>query len=249
MRSARKVWGAGALAFLLAANGGRAQMAAETAPGTTEDALHAMTQQAAVIFTGKVVAVRRVGGMDGATGVVEIEFAVDDAVRGVSGSTYTLREWAGLWAAGDQPLRAGQRYLMLLHAPSAAGLNSPVGGMDGAIPIRGEPAQAELGRGTRTRGWVANGDERTVDLRWVATRVVRPVSYRLESVSHPTALPVRLRAEAMLATPAQGTEAADISPGREVAAVGSIAPAAQDAGYATVLALLRGWEKRGDAAR
>jgi hypothetical protein len=39
--------------------------------------------------------------VNGATGVVEITFAVEDAVRGVSGSTYTLREWAGLWPAGD----------------------------------------------------------------------------------------------------------------------------------------------------
>ena len=82
---------------------------------------------------------------NGATGVVEIEFAVEDAVRGVSGGTYTLREWAGLWPAGDEPFRVGQRYLMLLHAPGAAGLSSPVGGMDGAIPIRGGTGPAELG--------------------------------------------------------------------------------------------------------
>ena len=158
MRSARNVWLASALALLFAAGGVHAQVAAEeavseSAPVTVEDVLHAMTQQAAVIFAGQVVAVRRLSGRDGSTGVVEISFAVDDAVRGVSGSSYTLREWAGLWTGGDQPLRAGQRYLMLLYAPSATGLSSPVGGMDGAIPIRGgEPAQAKLGRGTRAPG-------------------------------------------------------------------------------------------------
>ena len=115
------------LAVLLAAGGGRAQTAAKTVPGTTEDALHAMARQAAAIFAGQVVGVRRVNAIDGATGVVEIQFSVDDAVRGVSGGSYTLREWAGLWAGGDQPLRAGQRYLMLLHAPSSAGLSVNTG--------------------------------------------------------------------------------------------------------------------------
>ncbi len=60
----------------------------------TEDALHAMTQMAAVIFAGRVVAIRQ---PQRAGGAVEIEFAVEDAIRGVSGGTYVLREWGGLW--------------------------------------------------------------------------------------------------------------------------------------------------------
>jgi hypothetical protein len=240
-----------ALALLLAASGGRAQTTAEVAPGTTEDALRAMVQQAAVIFAGQVVAVRRVSGMDGATGVVEIQFAVDDAVRGVSGSSYTLQEWAGLWAGGDQPLRAGQRYLMLLHAPSAVGLSSPVGGMDGAIPIRGEPAEpalAELGRGTR--GWIASGDGRMVDLRWIATRVMRPALYGA-GIAHPTALPVAVHAEAIAAGSVQESEAGDgvLCGDAVLPAGGTIAAREQNAGYATVLALLRGWASVGDAER
>jgi hypothetical protein len=237
MRAIRTVC---ALAVLLAAGTGRAQ-GAEAAPGTVEDVLHAMAQQAAVIFAGQVVGVRRAGGMDGATGVVEIEFAVDDAVRGVSGGSYTLREWAGLWAGGDQPLRAGQRYLMLLHAPSAAGLSSPVGGMDGAIPIRepAQPALAELGRGTRIRA-----DQRVVDLRWVATRVVRPI-LSMAGV-HPTSLPVAVHAEAIgESDTADGPQCGDGS----LPVGGAIATGAQNAGYATVLALLRSWASAGDAAR
>jgi hypothetical protein len=245
-----------ALAVLLTAKGGRAQMAAEaapgTTPGTTEDALRAMAQRAAVIFAGQVVAVRRLNGMDGATGIVEIEFAVDDAVRGISGSTYTLREWAGLWAGGDQPLRAGQRFLMLLHAPSAAGLSSPVGGMDGTIPIRGGRPLARVA-GIATAVDRRTMDLRAVDLRWVATRVVRPVSYRSESVAHPTSQSLPVQAEAVAAVPAQGTEAAGGSQTSDGAAALRVEPAiaatAQDAGYATVLALLRSWEKSSDAAR
>jgi hypothetical protein len=239
MRAIRTVC---ALAVLLAAGSGRAQIAAGAPPGTVEDALHAMAQQAAVIFAGQVVGVRRAGGMDGATGVVEIEFAVDDAVRGVSGSQYTLREWAGLWAGGDQPLRAGQRYLMLLHAPSVAGLSSPVGGMDGAIPIRepAQPALAEPGRGTRIRA-----DQRVVDLRWVATRAVRPILYA--AGVHPTSLPVAVHAEAIAESDAaaDGMQCGDGS----LQAAGTLAAGAQNADYATVLALLRSWASASDAAR
>lgn len=248
-KMARRAGIACALVVLLAASGGRAQMAAEATPATTEDALHAMMQQAAVIFAGQVVGVRRMSGIYGASGVVEIQFAVDDAVRGVSGSRYTLREWAGLWAGGDQPLRAGQRYLMLLHAPSAAGLSSPVGGMDGAIPIRGEPGEpalAELRRGTRIRssGDGSMADLRMVDLRWIATRAVRPVSYL--AVVHPTALPVAVHAEAIAENEtADGPRHGDaVSP-----AGGAIAAGAQNAGYATVLELLRSWARVGDASR
>lgn len=245
MQSATRAGLACALALVLAANRGYAQTLVEDAPASTEEALHTMEQQAAVIFAGQVIAVRRLSGASGATGVVEIEFAVDDAVRGVSGNTYTLREWAGMWAAGDQPLRAGQHYLMLLHAPSAAGLSSPVGGMDGAIPIRGgaeEPA-------VQARAASAPVDARMVDLRWIATRAVRRISY--VAAVHPTALPVGVHAEAIAAAPTPNTEAtidlqtcAAVSP-----AATMIAPAARDAGYATVLTLLRSWVKSGDAAR
>jgi hypothetical protein len=117
-----------------------------TPPQSANDALHSMSRLAGAIFTGQVVAVRRIEGVNGATGVVEIDFAVEDAVRGVGGSAYTLREWAGLWPAGDEPFRVGQRYLMLLHVPGAAGLSSPVGGTDGAIPIHGTGAGDGRGR-------------------------------------------------------------------------------------------------------
>lgn len=219
----------------------------EAVPATTGDALRAMARQAAVIFSGQVVAVRRVDGKNGATGVVEIEFAVDDTVRGVSGGTYVVREWAGLWPAGDEPFRAGQRYLMLLHAPSAAGFSSPVGGMDGAIPIRGGPARAELGQGTRMAAHAL-----TVDLRWVATRVARQISDGLESPVRSTALPSLGHAEVVTALPAQGLVSdAGVanSAGGDTAAETVLAPAAQSAGYATVLALLRSWEKDDDATR
>ena len=101
-------------------------------PQTVVDVLHQFSDKADIIFAGQVLAIRRTNN-----GVVEVEFRVDQAIRGcTAGTPYILREWAGLWAGDSQRYRVGQRLLMLLHAPSAAGMSSPVGGLDGAIPIR-----------------------------------------------------------------------------------------------------------------
>ena len=241
MRSLRGAWGCVLLLSALVGGGGARGVGAQTiaaAPPVisavippvisqgTEDALHAMTRLAGVIFAGRVAAVRRLDGDGGATGVVEIDFAVDDAVRGVSGGTYTLREWAGLWA-GNEPFRVGQRYLMLLHAPGRAGLSSPVGGADGAIPI--------LGAGR-------NGVGGAIDLRWIGAGAVRPVAYRDEPVGRPTSARGAVKASGLSSDAAQADLAAP-TPTIEAA------PAKESAGYAGVLELLRSWEKAGDAAR
>lgn len=147
---------------------------------TTVDAvLHGMVARAGVIFVGTVVDVRRPERTtdSGGSGVVEVEFAVDQGLRGaVTGGHYVLREWGGLWQGNDERYRTGDRRLMLLHAPGAGGLSSPVGGMDGAIPIRpGANAAAEP----------------LVDLRWVAARVSHgPVQYRAETPRIPRARPM-----------------------------------------------------------
>jgi hypothetical protein len=140
-------------------------------PQTVVDILHQFSDKADVIFAGQVLAIRRPNG-----GVVEVEFRVDEAIRGcTAGTPYILREWAGLWAGDNQRYRVGQRLLMLLHAPSAAGMSSPVGGLDGAIPIRQSSAA------------MAPGDEIAtppqppyVDLRWLGARLPRAVSYQSE---------------------------------------------------------------------
>jgi hypothetical protein len=116
-------------------------------------------------------------------------------------------------------------------------LSSPVGGTDGAIPIRGSgpalPANAT--------------DGRVVDLRWIETRVVRPIAYRV--TERPTALPVSARPQinalSGLVQEEAGPSAA--APGSQVTA--DVPSASQSAAYATVLALLRSWVKEDDAAR
>ena len=131
-----------------------------------------MSDAAGVIFVGQVTAVRSRTGTDGASGLMEIDFRIDQAVRGcTSGSTYTLREWAGLWGGSDQRYRVGQRLLMLLHAPGPTGITSPVGGTTGAIPIRAAtPAPQTASATTASSPLIA-------DLRWVGTRLQRPLPY------------------------------------------------------------------------
>ncbi len=143
---------------------------------TVETALREMAARAGVIFVGQVVRVHRVDGGGMGSGVVEVEFRVDRGVRGCAvGGIYVLREWAGLWVAGEQRYRVGQRLLMLLNAPNAAGMSSPVGGMDGAIPVRG--VESELASAVSHGRTSVAGPTEMVDLSWVGTRVVRPVSY------------------------------------------------------------------------
>jgi len=223
----------------LLANGARAQSPglAQVANDSAEEALQELSQRADVIFAGQVTAVRRRASQGGATGVVEIDFAVEDAVRGARAGQYTLREWAGLWPAGETPYRVGQQYLMLLHAPGASGLSSPVGGQDGAIPIRGGGAM--VGPGTFGSVVTFEPAGQNVDLRWIATRVARPVVYAWVPVREPIPRPFG-PSPMHLASPTEEL--------RLPIAV-SAENASQGAAYATVLAMLRGWQKDRHEAR
>jgi hypothetical protein len=240
----RRVWGAGLLAWLLVIVPGAAQTVDTNTqaiqPGS-EDALHAMSRMAAVIFAGQVIAIRRHEAVNGGSGVVEIDFAVDDAIRGVSAGPYTLREWGGLWVGGYEPFRVGERFLMLLHAPGAAGLSSPVGGSDGAIPLRGEGGPLAAGSvKAASTATSAAPDGRVVDLSWVATRATRAVMYRDEAIAHPASAPVAVRAYAANAEAGQVKISAPST--NEVSS-------AESAAYPTVVGMLRNWEKADYVAR
>lgn len=200
-------------------------------PVTVEAALRTMITQAAVMFVGTVVEVRRVGG-DGfasAEGVVEVRFSVERGIRGVEGGTYLLREWGGLWAANGPRYTVGSRLLMLLHAPSAAGLSSPVGGMDGAIALKGSGALVAAEDGT-----VAENAP-VADLRWLQAKLARQVESQARA-SRPFPM---MRAMAVGGTTAaQGVAAADRAS----------TPVAQ-ASVETVLAMMAAWAKEAGDGR
>jgi hypothetical protein len=91
--------------------------------------------------------------------MVEVNFQVDQKLLGEVGPVYTLREWAGLWAAGQERYAVGERVVVFLHVPGKSGLSSPVDGMDGIVPVMQESAQSEP----------------LLDVRRLAVRVARPV--------------------------------------------------------------------------
>ncbi len=142
-------------------------------PESADAFVEQMSIAADVIFAGKVLAVRRpVGfagsGQDAAEGVVEIDMEVDHSLRGpVSGSTYTLREWPGLWAGQAERYRVGQRFLLFLYPADAHGFSAPVHGAEGAVPIRG----GGLAPGPDDAS--SEASEWLVDLRWIQTQVLR----------------------------------------------------------------------------
>lgn len=137
-------------------------------PSSLEEALHSLYTSADIVFTGEVTSVERNDE------TVTVRFQIIEGIRGVSdGSTYVLREWAGLWV--DDPSRyvVKEQRLMLLHANSACGYASPAGGI-GAFALHGDSAQGN------------------VDLRWLAAQVAAPAHSTVQpaaqafSVAEPT---------------------------------------------------------------
>jgi hypothetical protein len=124
----RGVVAVGALALALVAQGQTTTEIDDVAtPQDIVTALHQMVDKAGVIFVGRVAEIRRLDGGGVASGIVDVTFEVDQGIRGcAAGTPFVLREWAGLWEGDDQRYRVGQRLLMLLHAPNAAGMSSPV---------------------------------------------------------------------------------------------------------------------------
>jgi len=230
-----------AAVVLLMAPMGWGQASTSAGSQTVTDVLHQMSDRADVIFMGQVLTVHLPEGDSPASGIVEIQFRVDEAIRGCQTGPYVLHEWGGLWAGGSGRYRVGQRLLMLLHAPGAGGLSSPVGGLDGAIPIR-------------QSGIVASPAESTtpppslpfVDLRWLGTRVPRAVSYRDKAVrpanAFPQLSPGQQRVETVVASGARAGDVPVILPLGYTSVADASVPA-QQASVAAVLGLLTTWQK------
>jgi hypothetical protein len=234
--------GAVAIAALVMAVPAEGQVAGGAQPETVIDVLHQLADKADIVFAGQVVAIRRPND-----GVVEVEFRVDQAIRGcTAGAPYILHEWAGLWPGDNQRYRVGQRLLMLLHAPSAAGMSSPVGGLDGAIPIR------QGGAATSAQEVGSPRQPAFVDLRWLGARVPRVVSYRNEPIPAAKAagVPAPLVTQQQRGSVAAVGSATNAVPVVQMAASmtgngsqsgGSVA--AQQVSVAAAIGMLTSWQK------
>ncbi len=233
-----------ALVMAPLAHGQAAAAAPVVQPQTVVDVLHQLSDKAEVIFAGQVLAIRRPNG-----GVVEVEFRVDQAIRGcTAGTPYILHEWAGLWAGDNQRYRVGQRLLMLLHAPSAAGMSSPVGGLDGAIPIRQGGAAMAPGDDVATPP-----QPPYVDLRWLGAKLTHAVSYQSEPAR--AANPVDSQPSFFGQLAAQGIASSSISslvaikPVFDKASGSDASVPAQQASVNAVMGMLSSWQNSSQKAQ
>src|SRR5579871_3317272 len=93
-----------------------------------------LTRSSGMIFRGTVTSVAKPETISDVP-AVQITFRVEEGILGVrSGQSLTIREWAGLWDAGER-YRAGERVMLFLYPPSRLGLTSPVGGPQGRFNI------------------------------------------------------------------------------------------------------------------
>jgi hypothetical protein len=105
-----------------------------------------VTQSSGYIFAGTVKSVERVASKGNGVATVQINFHVDQGLRGVrTGQVLAVREWAGLWGSGEN-YRLGERVLLFLYPPSKLGLTSPVQGPMGRFKI-GPDGQVVLNPG------------------------------------------------------------------------------------------------------
>ena len=251
-RIRRISWGlrAGVFGVLLVATvaygQGLATASSSASPQTVVDVLHQLSDEAEVIFAGQVMAIRRPDA-----NVVEVEFRVDQAIRGCkAGTPYLLREWAGLWEGDTLRYRVGQELLMLLHAQSAAGMSSPVGGLDGAIPIR------QGGVVNPVADAVTPRQPPYVDLRWLGARLPRTVAYNsgpvpaAKTADGPATFGSQLRSQLRGSSGAVSSglrsgatpTATMAGNGGSSGSVGSSVPA-QQASVDAVLGMLTTWQK------
>ncbi len=163
---------------------------------TVAAALNNLGSRAGVVFAGEVTAIHHVGG------VVEVQFRVDRNVKGASAGGYKLREWAGLWAAGQRRYWVGERALVFLHDVSKNGLSSAVDGGDGILPMfpASSAALAVDVQHLRTRVLRAAGTAMvesgaSMPLNEVAAAVLgdRPPTPTASPVEDPIPFPIRRR--------------------------------------------------------
>jgi hypothetical protein len=139
---------------------------------TAEEVLAELVKRAGIILVGQVYAIRMPAGEanPGTSGglhssmphVVEIEFRVDQGVRGTSiGEPFVLRETEEQWRKGPQ-FTPHERVIVFLYPPDKDGLSAPVGGAVGVLP-RSDEDEVDLTRlhalveGTPAQPAAANG--------------------------------------------------------------------------------------------
>jgi hypothetical protein len=127
----------------------------------SKQTLRRIIRDSGKVFAGTVIKVERTDPAPTSTITTQITFRVEEAIRGVRrGQIVQIREWAGLWQAGEQ-YRVGEHVLLFLYPPSKLGLTSPVGGpagrlqMDDAHQIRLKPVASHGAQTIRLKDFAA----------------------------------------------------------------------------------------------
>lgn len=132
----RILWRRTLLGVALLCCGDPAGAQAPIPDGAIVGELRTLASHAGSVFVGRITSIQR------RTGCVEVTFQVEQPVSGATGSTFVLREWAGLWAPGQGRYAIGQRVLAFVHGAGAAGFSSPVHGPEGLVPVLVQGANA-----------------------------------------------------------------------------------------------------------
>ena len=98
--------------------------------------LHNLVARSGYAFAGTVKSIERIQPHrkdKDSVGVMQVVFQVERGYLGVrSGQTLSIREWAGLWEAGDR-YRVGERVVLFMYPPSRLGLTSAM--PNGRFPV------------------------------------------------------------------------------------------------------------------
>jgi len=111
-------------------------LAAQQIQIKTSPSLQRMMRPAGYIFAGTVQAIAyEPATIPGEVPTVRITFRVEQGLRGTqAGTSLTIREWAGLWNAGER-YHTGERVVLFLYPVSKVGLTSPVGASQGRFSV------------------------------------------------------------------------------------------------------------------
>jgi hypothetical protein len=100
------------------------------------ETLQQVLPKAGYVFLGRVTEVRYLPPRNSTElGTVRVTFNVEQGIRGTkTGTTFSIREWSGLWNSGER-YRNGERLVLFLYPPSRVGLTSTVAGPNGRFRV------------------------------------------------------------------------------------------------------------------
>jgi hypothetical protein len=107
--------------------------------------LQQVVSAAGTIFSGKVVKVWSERDPDSGFIVTYSTVAVRDAVRGVTGGSFTFKQYGGsynglnIYLADMSYFSEGEEVVAFLYPASVLGLTSPIGAGEGKLAIRRDP--------------------------------------------------------------------------------------------------------------